>query len=155
MTKRALIESATQRVVQIVNSEAEQFEIHGGLFWTDCPDDTESYFLRLEDGTFEDPHAANRDQFGNTVEPFYMQRLRAYASPTDQLDMLYKEIANTGTISKDGAWFQHLSAVKAAIPKPAMLVTPPNTQPDIVVPQNPPPGYAQGAAPTTGNIVQG
>jgi hypothetical protein len=155
MTKRALIESATNRVVQVVNSEAEQFETHTGLYWTDCPDNTETYFLLLPDGTFEDPHAANRDQFGNTVEPFYMQRMRAYAGVNDQMDMLYRELMSTGTISPNGEWAQHISAVKAAIPKPTMLTTAPGAgQPDVVVPNSPPPGYNQAAPNTIPNIVK-
>lgn len=155
MTKRALIESSTNRVVQIVNNESEQFEVHGGLYWTDCPDNTESYFLLKEDGTFEDPHEPNRDQFGNTVEPFYMQRMRAYAGVTEQMDMIYKELMATGTISKDGPWASHISYIKAAIPKPAMLTSNPDaTQPEIVVPANPPAGYNQSAPSTTPNITR-
>jgi hypothetical protein len=155
MTKRALIENATNRVVQIVNTEADQFEVHTGLYWTDCPDNTESYFLLKEDGSFEDPHSANRDQFGNTVEPFYMQRLRAYAGVTEQMDMLYKELVSTGSISPNGPWATHIASVKAAIPKPAIL-TPVqgSTQPDIVVPTNPPEGYNQSAPSTIPNIVR-
>ena len=53
MTKRALIENNTNRVVQIVQTEADQFEVHGGLYWMDCPDNTESYFLLKDDGSFE------------------------------------------------------------------------------------------------------
>jgi hypothetical protein len=155
MTKRALIEVATNRVVQIVNTEADQFETHTGLYWMDCPDNTESYFLLKEDGSFEDPHEPNRDQFGNTIEPFYMQRLRAYASGGEQLDMLYKEIMSTGTISQTGPWATHITTIKQAIPKPARL-TPMSgaSQPDIVVPSNPPEGYGQSAPSTTPNIVR-
>jgi hypothetical protein len=156
MTKRALVETASNRVVQIVNSEADQFEIHQGLFWTDCPDNTQSYFLLLPDGTFEDPHALNRDEFGNTVEPFYMQRMRGYASGGEQMDMIYKELMSTGTLSPTGPWASHITAVKAAIPKPSILtpVQAPETTP-IVVPQNPPDGYKQSAPYTMPSIVQG
>ena len=156
MTKRALIESASNRVVQIVNTEADQFEIHQGLFWIDCPDNTQSYFLLLDDGTFEDPHSLNRDAFGNTVEPFYMQRMRGYASGGEQMDMIYKELMATGTLSPNGPWASHITAVKSAIPKPAILtpVQAPETPP-IVVPQNPPAAYNQSAPHTTPSIVQG
>ena len=118
--KRALIEKSTNRVVQIVNP-GDEFEVHQGLEWVDCPDNTQTFFLLLEDGTFEDPHAATRDEFGNQVEPWIMQRMRAYASVGDQLDMLYKEIKNTGTISTDGVWFKHIEEVKASLPKPVAL----------------------------------
>lgn len=155
MTKRALIEANTNRVVQIVNTEADQFEVHGGLFWKDCPDNTQSYFLLKEDGSYEDPHAANRDEFGQTVEPFYMQRMRAYAGGGEQMDMIYKELMATGTLSPTGPWASHITTVKAAIPKPTILTPVPGaSQPDIVVPANPPEGYGQSAAPTIPNIVQ-
>lgn len=144
MTKRALIENNTNRVIQIVATEADQFEVHTGLYWTECPDNTESYFLLKEDGSFEDPHESNRDAFGQTVEPFYMQRMRAYAGAGEQMDMLYKEIMSTGTISADGPWATHIATVKAAIPKPArVFVTPGAEQPTIVVPLNPPEDYGQ------------
>ena len=154
MTKRALIENNTNRVVQIVATEADQFETHGGLYWVDCPDNTESYFLLKDDGSFEDPHEANRDAFGQTVEPFYMQRMRGYAGPGEQMDMLYKELIATGTISPDGPWATHIATVKAAIPKPArVFVAPGAEQPTIVVPSNPPEGYGQVSPPHNPNIT--
>lgn len=114
--KRALIDSATLRVVQV---EDQDFATHAGLYWVDCPDDTGTYYLYdPEELTFEDPHAHTKDEFGNPTEPFTMQRMRAYPPSGDQLDMLYKEIAATGTISKTGTWFKSIAAVKAGIPKP-------------------------------------
>ena len=154
MTKRTLIENNTNRVVQVVATEADQFEVHTGLYWTSCPDNTESYFLLLEDGSFEDPHSANRDAFGNTVEPFYMQRMRGYASGGEQMDMIYKELMATGTLSPTGPWASHITTVKAAIPKPTILTPVPGaSQPDIIVPANPPEGYNQSPAPHIPNIV--
>lgn len=35
----------------------------------------------------------------------------------DQLDLLWQELNSTGTISKDGAWFNAVKAVKEAHPK--------------------------------------
>lgn len=118
--KKALIEKGTERVVQIVNA-GEEFEVHSNLYWVDCDDTVQTYFKLLEDGTFEDPHAGMRDQFGNPVEPWIMQRQRAYASAGDQMDMLYKELMATGTISPDGPWATHIAEVKAAIPKPEVI----------------------------------
>ena len=154
MTKRALIEAASNRVVQVVNSVSDEFEVHTGLYWTDCPDNTQTYFLLNSDGTYSDPHAANRDEFGNTVEPFYMQRMLGYASGGDQMDMIYKELMETGTISPTGPWASHITAVKAAIPKPATLAPSTATQPPIVVPATPPAGYNQAAPASGANIVQ-
>lgn len=118
--KRALLEKLTQRVAQVVNP-GEEFDVHHGLEWVDCPDNVETFWLRLEDGTYEDPHADTRDEFGNPVEPWIMQRMRAYAPTGDQMDMLFKELRDTGTISTSGEWYQHIVAVKEALPKPAVL----------------------------------
>ncbi len=116
--KRALIDSNNSRVIQIVNI-GEEFEVHSALYWVDCPDDADTYYLYdPEELTFEDPHAASKDEFGNPVEPFTMQRQRAYPPAGDQMDMLWKEIRDTGGISADGAWFQSILAVKESIPKP-------------------------------------
>lgn len=114
--KRALIDSNNNRVVQVAE---EDFEVHGALYWVDCPDDCGTYYIYdPENLTFEDPHAHSKDEFGNPVEPFSMQRMRAYPGVGDQLDLLFKEIRDTGTISATGPWFQAIQAVKAAVPKP-------------------------------------
>lgn len=125
--KKALIEKSSDRAVQIVNV-GDEFEVHeGGLYWVDCPDDTQTFWRLLPDGSFEDPHAEMRDEFGNLVEPWIMQRMRAYAPTGDQMDMLYKEIRDTGKISVEGVWFRHITDAKNATPKPAVL--PPNSTP--------------------------
>jgi hypothetical protein len=114
--KKALIDSTTSRVVQVADAE---FEVHGALYWVDCPDTTDGFYLYDPvEKTFTDPHAHNKDEYGNPVEPFTMQRMRAYPPSGDQLDMLWKELRDTGTISKDGKWYQAIHAVKQAVPKP-------------------------------------
>ena len=116
--KRALIDSNNSRVIQVVEI-GEEFEVHDTLYWVDCPDDADTYYLYdPEELTFEDPHAASKDEFGNPVEPFNMQRMRAYPPAGDQMDMLWKEIKDTGSISVEGNWFQSILAVKEGIPKP-------------------------------------
>lgn len=122
--KRALIDSTNNRVVQVAEAD---FEVHGALFWVDCPDDCGTYYIYdPENLTFEDPHAHSKDEFGNPVEPFSMQRMRAYPGIGDQLDLLFKEIRDTGTISSNGAWFKSIEAVKLAVPKPDDSNTPTN-----------------------------
>lgn len=116
--KRALIDSGNNRVVQVVEM-GEDFEVHSNLYWVDCPDQAESYFIYdPENLTFEDPHASSKDDFGNPVEPWSMQRQRAYPSAGDQMDMLWKELRDTGSISKDGQWFKNIQLVKDSIPRP-------------------------------------
>jgi len=117
--KKALIDTGNNRVIQIVET-GDEFECTPNLIWVDCPDDTDTYYLYDPDElTFEDPHAASKDEFGNPVEPFTMQRLRAYPSLGDQLDMIYKELGDTGSLSTSGQWYQVIQEVKDAIPKPA------------------------------------
>lgn len=117
--KRALIDSNNSRVIQIVNI-GEEFEVHNKLYWVDCPDNADTYYLYDPvELTFEDPHAASKDEFGNPVEPFNMQRMRAYPPAGDQMDMLWKEIRKTGSISVNGDWFKSIQAVKNGIPKPS------------------------------------
>jgi hypothetical protein len=116
--KRALIDSGNNRVVQVVDMGGD-FEVHSNLYWVDCPDQAESYFIYdPENLTFEDPHASSKDDFGNPVEPWSMQRQRAYPGFGEQLDMLWKEIRDTGSISKDGQWFKNVQLVKDSIPRP-------------------------------------
>lgn len=114
--KKALIDSSNNRVVQVAD---EEFEVHGALYWVDCPEGTDGFYQYDPEGkTFTDPHAHNKDVFGNPVEPFTMQRMRAYPPTSDQLDMLWKELRDTGTISKDGNWYQAIHAVKQSVAKP-------------------------------------
>jgi len=113
--KRALIDN-NNKVVQV---EEQDFEVHEGLHWVDCPDDAVSgYTYDPINLTFEDPHAHTKDEFGNPVEPFSMQRMRAYPGTGEQFDLLFKEIRDTGSISTEGAWFQAILSVKTMIPKP-------------------------------------
>jgi hypothetical protein len=118
--RKALIDKRFWEVTQIVASEDDIFETTDDFKWVDCPDPKveDAWFYHDEDGTFEDPHATNRDEFGNPVEPFVMQRMRSYPPVGDQLDMLYKEIAATGGISTKGEWFQSIKFVKDNVPRP-------------------------------------
>ena len=46
-----------------------------------------------------------------------MARGIAYGSPGDQLDMIFKEIRDTGTVSTSGPWATHVANVKSSLPK--------------------------------------
>lgn len=117
--RKALIDKRFWEVAQIVPSADDVFETTDDFKWVDCPDNVEdAWFYDDATGTFTDPHATTRDEFGNPVEPFYMQRMRAYPPVGDQMDMLFKEIQATGTISTKGEWFQSIQFVKNNVPKP-------------------------------------
>ena len=118
--RKALIDKRFWEVAQIVNSEAETFETTDDFKWVDCPNDRveDAWFYDDNANEFTDPHATTRDEFGNPVEPFAMQRMRSYPPVGDQMDMLYKEIQATGKISANGEWFQSIKFVKDNVPKP-------------------------------------
>jgi hypothetical protein len=117
--KRALIDKRFWTVCQIIEQGETEFETTDDFMWADCPDNCETpWAYDAETQEYTDPHAHHRDEFGNPVEPFVMQRMRAYPPMGDQLDMLFKEIKNTGGISVDGEWFQSIQLVKDNVPKP-------------------------------------
>ena len=46
------------------------------------------------------------------------KRLRTYPSVGDQLDMLFKELEEKGSIDKTGDWYMTIKGIKIAYPKP-------------------------------------
>jgi len=46
------------------------------------------------------------------------KRVKEYPNIGDQLDMLFHEIENTGTISADGNWMTTIRNIKSSYPKP-------------------------------------
>lgn len=125
--KRALVDKRFMTVCQILKEDEREFETTDDFFWVDCPDNCESAWIYDNDkNEFIDPHAHSRDEFGNPVEPFLMQRMRAYPPMGDQLDMLWKEIRDTGSISVDGDWYKSVKLVKETVPKPGLPNDPGN-----------------------------
>ena len=130
--KKALIDKRGWVVVQIIEEDQSEFETTSDFVWKPCPDNCEtawSYDTELEE--YIDPHAHSRDEFGNPVEPFVMQRMRAYPPMGDQMDMLFKEIKTTGAISPTGDWFQSIKYVKDNLPKPGSEGDPGNYLPPV------------------------
>ena len=62
---------------------------------------------------FENIEQAVRNSYKNARANFYSQQLNL----GEQLDLLWHELNSAGTISKDGAWFNAVKAVKDAHPK--------------------------------------
>ena len=114
--KRALLHvNEPGRICQVVD-QVDQFEVHPDFSWVDVPDDT----------TEADRWDVSNNcviKYDVTQDPIFVAtgykvaRGIGYGSVGDQLDMLYKEIQVTGTISADGPWAMHIASVKAAIPK--------------------------------------
>jgi hypothetical protein len=114
--KRALINSLEPgRVCEVVDP-GNEFEVSSELSWIDCPDDTTTLHTHnVETGEFTPFDILTSPGFAENA--YKVARMIAYKSPGEQLDMLYKELQATGTVSADGPWATHVATVKANIPK--------------------------------------
>jgi hypothetical protein len=121
--KRELINSLEPGRICEVRIPGEEFEVADTFTWVDCQDDI----------TAQDNHNPDTGEFTkfdiladtSFIENGYkVARQIAYNSVGNHLDMLFKEIQATGSISADGPWAQHVASVKAAIPKddPAAVI---------------------------------
>jgi hypothetical protein len=124
--KKALI--GYQGWVQQIVEPGQDYDIYNGpdatIQWVDAPDE-----ITL-DWTLEYSPSQRTMIWVERDGPFTnnsVARKVAYGEYGQQLDMLFHEIRTNGTISQDGEWFQHVSAIKAIIPKSteaANLTTP-------------------------------
>ena len=114
--KRALLHSfEVGRVCEVV-AIGQEFEVSPEFSWIDCPDDVVS--SHTYDPTTETFKAFDiLSTPGFTENAYKVARAIAYTDVGNQLDMLYKEITATGSISVDGPWMTHIALVKATIPK--------------------------------------
>lgn len=114
--KRALISLLEVGRICDVVENGNEFETTGDFKWIDCPDDTtSSHKYNSETGEFIPYHPLSIPGFAE--EGYKVARQIAYKSVGEQMDMMFKELAATGTISPDGPWATHVAAVKALIPK--------------------------------------
>lgn len=115
MTLRALLHSSEPGRICDLRPIGEEFEVHEAFSWVDVPDDTTTQDTYNEDGTIT--------KFDITAQPGFAEnaykvaRTIAYTDIGNQLDMLFKELQATGTISNTGPWATHVAGVKATIPK--------------------------------------
>lgn len=114
--KRALLNSLEPGRVCEVKDAGEEFEVAESFQWIDCPDDTTtSHTYNTETGEFIPFNPLTLPGFAE--HGYKIARMIGYKSIGEQLDMIYKEILATGTISADGQWVQHITSIKEAIPK--------------------------------------
>jgi len=112
--KRALLNNLeVGRVCEVVNP-GNEFEVADGFQWVDCPDDTTTTH-EYKNGNFIPFDLLTASGFAD--DGYKVARQIAYKSIGDQLDMIYKEIQNTGSIGVTGEWATHITSVKASIPK--------------------------------------
>jgi hypothetical protein len=83
------------------------FEVHPDFIWVDCPDEVTVDYLYI-DGEFIEK------QFSVSIET---ERRVAYKDIGEQLDMIWHELENSGSISNTGEWFTHIKNVKESFPK--------------------------------------
>jgi hypothetical protein len=114
--KKALINSLEPGRVCDVVDVGNEFEVADTFSWIECPDDTvSSHSYNETTGTFTAFDILSMPGFAENA--YKVARTIAYTEIGNQLDMLYKELQATGTISSDGPWATHIASVKAAIPK--------------------------------------
>jgi len=103
------------RVCDVVEKGSE-FETTSDFKWVECPDDvvtSHTYDQTTNTFTPHNPVAIP----GFAEEGYRVARQVAYKGVGEQMDMMFKELSATGTISPDGPWATHVAQVKAAIPK--------------------------------------
>lgn len=115
MTLKALLHiQEPGRICEVVEAGSE-FEVHENFYWVDVPDGTTAHDTINTDGTI--------NKFDITAQPGFAEnaykvaRGIGYGPIGDQLDMLFKELQATGTISNTGPWATRVASVKEAIPK--------------------------------------
>ena len=103
------------RICDIVEA-GNEFEVHEDFLWVDLPDGTTT-MDQYNQVTGEVTKFDITKQPGFAENAYRVARTIAYTEIGNQLDMLYKELQATGTISNSGPWATHIASVKAAIPK--------------------------------------
>jgi hypothetical protein len=116
--KKALI--SYQGWVSEIRNPGEDYEIYNGpdatIQWIDAPDEitldwTLEWCPSQECMVWVERDAPYTD---NSVA-----RKVAYGRIEEQLDLIFHDIEENGALTADGAWYQHITAVKALIEKPA------------------------------------
>jgi hypothetical protein len=95
-------------VIDVADTE---FEVHESMTWMDAPTECEAGWEVV---------AGKLQAIAEVDDPrTYVEFRRAeYSSVGDQLDMLFHEIKDTGSISATGTWATMIQGVKDANPKP-------------------------------------
>lgn len=115
MTLRALLHNTEPGRICDIVEPGNEFEVHENFQWVDVPDGTTTHDTYNEDGTITKFDILSLPGFAENA--YKVARNIGYGSIGDQLDMLFKELQATGTISNSGAWATHIASIKAAIPK--------------------------------------
>ena len=137
-----------QGFISEIKNPGEEYEIYEGpdatLAWVDAPDNVTLDWTLEWSPTQQDMIWVERD--GGFTDNAVARQV-AYGQVGEQLDMLYHELKETGTISQNGTWYQHITMVKDVIDKPIpqeefltmeeQLASLENTEPSINTSPNP------------------
>lgn len=115
--KKALV--VYQGWVQQIVEPGLDYEIYEGpdatIVWVDAPDEiTLDWTLEYSPSQGKMIWIEREGGFTDLA----IARKVAYGEVGAQLDMLYHELKDSGTISTEGDWYQHINTVKSVIPKP-------------------------------------
>lgn len=119
MAKNILIHSKEPGRICDVVGLGKKFDVHPDFEWIRVENDevTREWTYSFVDGVFTvSPPDLLADPVFQT-EGYKIARVIAYKDVGEQLDMLFREVRDNGTISATGEWFQHVESVKAAVPK--------------------------------------
>ncbi len=108
-----------------IREPGEEYEIYEGpdatIAWVDAPDEV------TLDWTLEYSPTKGEMVWVERDAPYTdnaVARKVAYGKIEEQLDLIFHGIAQNGALTTDGAWFQHVTAVKSMIPKPIATTGP-------------------------------
>lgn len=119
MTKRILTSINEPGRILAVSEIGEEIEVHPDFEWKTCEDDTVTMEHTWEtiEGTLKISLVSALDAPEFVNNGYKYARIIAYGDIGDQLDMIFKEIDATGSISPDGEWVTSIRQAKLAIPK--------------------------------------
>lgn len=99
-----------------IEEPGDDFEIYNGpdatIQWVDAPDDVSLYWTLEWSPAEETMVWVKRDAPPTDPE---LARKIAYGEVGEQLDMLYHELQETGTLSASGPWATHIATVKSTM----------------------------------------
>jgi len=109
--KRAIVQGDSGIITDICDA-GDEFQIYEGadanMKWCDVPDDTTNQSVMINGVVYD------RDELEDQQAALTVQRMIAYGSMGEQLDMIFKDQLDGGTRFRD-----HITNVKATTPAPS------------------------------------
>jgi len=108
-----------QGYIHQIEEPGDEFPIYNGpdakFTWMDAPDEV------TLDWTLEFSPSQNKsiwvERDAPAADPAVARKV-AYGTIEEQLDMIYHELQDTGTLSATGPWASHITLVKNTLPAP-------------------------------------